>query len=115
MLPCVADTDTLHRLETLIGKEWVEQISTSLTRGDGFVSEWHRGTYRTEAERSRIAASAIRELPPHHVLTIRGRSRADLLRAVERGVTPFSFWWDDGSGSGAELSKDRVLPLRGRS
>jgi type IV secretory pathway TraG/TraD family ATPase VirD4 len=76
VLPGLADTDTLQRLETLIGKQWTEQVSRSEMRSGGFWGDWSWGTYRSEVEQPRVASASIRQLPPRQAIAIVGRETA---------------------------------------
>jgi type IV secretion system protein VirD4 len=80
VLPGVADTETLQRLETLIGKHWVKQVSHSDMRSGGFLGEWSWGTYRTEQELPRHPMASIRQLAPGRALAIVGRLPYRLVR-----------------------------------
>jgi hypothetical protein len=96
VLPGVADTETLQRIETLAGKRWVEMISRSETRTGGWRdATW--GTHRSEAELPRHPAASVRELGPRTGLLLSGRSRATRIRLVGRDTTPFRRWHCDAT------------------
>lgn len=80
VLPGLSDTDTLQRLETLIGKQWIEQISRSESRSDRLFGDRSWGTYRSETQQPRVPIAAIRCLPPGRALSIVNRSAAQVVR-----------------------------------
>ena len=82
VLPGIADADTLQRLETLIGKHWIEQVSHSETRSGGFWADWSWATYRSPLEAPRMPVAGIRQLPPGRGLAIVAR---DSCREVRLG------------------------------
>jgi type IV secretory pathway TraG/TraD family ATPase VirD4 len=85
ILPGVGDADLLKRIETLVGNEWVEQVSRSLTSSGWFSGSWSWGTYRTEIERPRMPAGSVRRLPPGRALMIIGEGSAKLIRLEPPG------------------------------
>jgi type IV secretory pathway TraG/TraD family ATPase VirD4 len=80
VLPGLSDTDTLQRLETLVGKRWIEQISRSASRGDRLFGDRTWGTYRSEIEQPRIPMATIRQLPAGRALSVVSRSGAEVVR-----------------------------------
>jgi len=86
VLPGLADAETLQRLETLIGKHWIEQVSRSEMRSGGFIGEWSWGTYQSETETPRVPAASIRELPVGHALAVIGRERATRVRVIRASM-----------------------------
>ena len=80
ILPGVGDVDLLKRVETLVGNEWVEQVSRSVTSGGWLSGSWSWGTYRTEIERPRMPAESVRRLAPGRALAIVGSRRALAIR-----------------------------------
>lgn len=92
VLPGLSDTDTLQRLEALIGKQWVEQVSQSEMRSGGFWGEWSWGTYRSETEEARIPASRIRQLPPGRGIAIIGRETGRVIRLCASDEHPLRQW-----------------------
>ena len=98
VLPGLADTDTLQRLETLIGKHWVEQVSRSETRSGGFLGDWTSGTYRHETQEERMPATRIRQLPPECGVAIVGREVSRVIRLCGARQSPISDWSTRRSG-----------------
>lgn len=92
VLPGLSDTDTLQRLEALIGKQWVEQVSQSEMRSGGFWGDWSWGTYRSETEEARIPAARIRQLPPGRGIAIIGRETGRVIRLCAPGEHPLREW-----------------------
>jgi type IV secretory pathway TraG/TraD family ATPase VirD4 len=82
VLPGVADVDTLQRIETLVGKQWVRQMSRSETRGGGFLGEWSRGTYNNEVELPRMPVASVRRMPPGRALCLIGQEQAQMVHLV---------------------------------
>jgi type IV secretory pathway TraG/TraD family ATPase VirD4 len=95
VLPGVADTDTLQRIEALAGKHWVHMISTSKMQGGGFWRDTTWGTQRSEMELPRHPAASVRELAPGTGLLLSGRSRAMRIRLIGRDIAPFRQWHAD--------------------
>jgi type IV secretory pathway TraG/TraD family ATPase VirD4 len=79
VLPGLSDTETLQRLEALIGKHWIEQVSRGTT-GTGLLSDRSWSTYRSQMEVPRVPVARIRELPPRHGLALVGRGEAQVVR-----------------------------------
>jgi type IV secretory pathway TraG/TraD family ATPase VirD4 len=94
ILPGLADADTLHRVETLAGKHWVEHTSTSETRNGWLFGDWTSGTHRMLVEESRIPAGKIRQLRRGTALCIRGEAAAEVIRLVRPADLPFGRWRD---------------------
>jgi TraM recognition site of TraD and TraG len=92
ILPGLSDTETLQRLETLIGRHWIEQISRSETRNGSFLGDWSSGTYRSALETARIPAARIRQLPPGRGLVVVGREAASLVRLCAVNQRPLRDW-----------------------
>jgi len=90
VLPGLSDTDTLQRLETLIGKHWIQQVARSSTRTGVLPGDASWGTYRSEMEQPRISMATIRRLPPGRALAIVGRSAAEVVRLTGRGDAALS-------------------------
>jgi type IV secretion system protein VirD4 len=86
ILPGVGDADLLKRIETLVGNEWVEQVSRSVMSSGWFSGSWSWGTYRTEIERPRMAAGSVRQLPPSRAVAIVGRAGAAVVRLAVGGM-----------------------------
>ncbi|HXA29331.1 MAG TPA: type IV secretory system conjugative DNA transfer family protein [Candidatus Angelobacter sp.] len=72
ILPGVGDADLLKRIETLVGNEWVEQVSRSVMSSGWFSGSWSWGTYRTDIERPRVPVASIRRLPAGRALALVG-------------------------------------------
>jgi type IV secretory pathway TraG/TraD family ATPase VirD4 len=80
ILPGLGDAETLKSIETLVGNHWITQVSRSTMNSGWFSGGWSWGTYRTEIERPRIAAAAVRTLPPGTALAIVGRLGGTVVR-----------------------------------
>lgn len=92
VLPGVADADTLQRLETMIGRHWVEQVSRSETRSGGLLGDWASGTYRSETREERMPAAVIRQLPPECAIALVGREGSRVIRLCTTRHRPISEW-----------------------
>ncbi|HXA30102.1 MAG TPA: type IV secretory system conjugative DNA transfer family protein [Candidatus Angelobacter sp.] len=88
VLPGLADTETLQRLETLIGKHWVEQVSRSDTQNGFLFGDRTWGKYRSEIELPRIPATRVRQLLPGHAMALCGRDDARVIRLMSTTMLP---------------------------
>lgn len=92
VLPGLSDTETLLRLETLIGKHWIEQVPRSESRSGRVFGGWTWGTVRSETEQPRIPAAAIRQLPPTRGLLLVGPQRAAGISLMSLEREPLRTW-----------------------
>jgi hypothetical protein len=90
ILPGVGDADLLKRIETLVGNEWVEQVSRSVMSSGWFSGSWSWGTYRTEIERPRLPAASVRRLPPGSALVILAAQNAGVVHLPAVAASPFN-------------------------
>lgn len=79
ILPGVGDADFLKRIETLVGNEWIEQVSRSVTSGGWLSGSWTWGTYKTEIQHPRLPAVSVRRLPPGTGLAVVGGGDARVI------------------------------------
>jgi len=99
ILPGLADAETLHRIETLAGKHWVEHRSTSETHSGFLMGDWTSGTHRVLVEEPRVPAGTIRQLRPGSALSVIGSSAVQVVRLVKPGDAPFAHWRADQPSS----------------
>jgi Type IV secretory system Conjugative DNA transfer len=92
VLPGIADAETLQRLETLIGRHWVEHISRSDSHSGALLGDWSWGTYRTQMEEPRMPAAWIRRLPPGRGVCVIGRDDAKVIRMADARMAPINRW-----------------------
>jgi type IV secretory pathway TraG/TraD family ATPase VirD4 len=92
VLPGLADTETLQRLETMIGRHWVEHISRSDSHSGALLGDWSWGTYRTQMEEPRMPAASIRRLPRGRGVCVTGRDNAKVIRMADARMAPISKW-----------------------
>jgi type IV secretion system protein VirD4 len=88
VLPGLSDTETLQRLETLIGKHWIHQIAHSSMRSGVLLGDVSWGTYRSEIEQAKIPMASIRQLPPGHALAVIGRDAAMRVHLLSPSTMP---------------------------